>query len=148
MKNVHLINFRDIKDPERAQFFGHLTPLECGKEIPFDIKRVYYISGVDPQARRGFHSHKELEQVLIALSGPVKILVKTPFEEETVLLDKPWQGLYIGPMVWREMFDFSEHTTLLVLASRHYDENDYIRQYADYEKLALPYFENMKKMEL
>ena len=140
MINTKILTFRDIRDPERSDFFGHLTPIECGQEIPFDVHRIYYIYGVDQAARRGYHSHRDLEQVLICLSGSVKILVKTPEKEEIVLLDSPSKGLYIGPMIWREMFEFSEHATLLVLASRHYDESDYLRDDQQYEAEAKEYF--------
>ena len=140
MINTKILTFRDIRDPQRSDFFGHLTPIECGQEVPFDVHRIYYIYGVNQAARRGYHSHRDLEQVLICLSGSVKILVKTPEEEEVVLLDSPSKGLYIGPMIWREMFEFSEHATLLVLASRHYDESDYLRDYQQYEAEAKEYF--------
>lgn len=118
-----------------------LTPIEGSSDVPFDIKRVYYIYCVDKNVRRGFHSHKNLEQVLICVNGSVKILVKTPFEEQEILLDNPQKGLYIGSMVWREMFDFSDDAVLLVLASEHYDINDYIRNYENYEQIAKKYFE-------
>ena len=78
--------------------------------------------------------------MFICVSGQVKIQVKTPFEEEDILLDDPRKGLYIGPMVWREMYDFSPDAVLLVLASKHYDVNDYIRDYEEYEDMALTYF--------
>lgn len=147
MKNVRLIDFRDICDPVNPSILGHLTPIEAEKDIPFEVKRVYYIHGVPGNVRRGFHSHRDLEQVLIAPSGPVTILVKTPFEEETYLLDKPWQGLYIGPMIWREMYNFTPGSTLFVLASHYYDEKDYIRDYSVYEPEATEYFsaENREK---
>lgn len=141
MQNVRLIDFRFIKDPDHSEFFGGLVPIEGGGDIPFDIKRVYNISGMTSNARRGFHSHRDLHQVLIALGGSIKILVKTPFEQEIYTLNKPWQGLYIGPMIWREMFDFQdERATLLVLASEHYNEADYIRDYQTYVKEARKYF--------
>ena len=140
MKNVKMIDFRYIQDPDDAKFFGGLVPIEGTRDVPFEIKRVYTISGMEPGARRGYHSHRDLEQVLIALGGSVKILVKTPFEEEVVTLDKPWKGLYLGPMIWREMFDFDEHASLLVLASRYYDESDYLREYGPYEEEARKYF--------
>lgn len=114
--------------------YGKLIPLEGNDTIPFDIKRVYYIYEVEEDVRRGFHSHKELEQVLICVHGSVKILVKTPKEEETITLDDPKKGLYIGPDVWREMYDFKDGAVLLVLASDHYDKKDYIRKYKNYEK--------------
>ncbi len=138
--NTRMLHFRDIRDPRNAAYYGHLTPLTAGKEIPFDIKRVYYIYGVDASAKRGFHSHRELEQVLICLGGSVRVHVKTPFEEEIVTLSKGDEGLYIGAYVWREMFDFSEHATLLVLASQDYDEQDYYRSYEAYLPDAIAYF--------
>lgn len=114
--------------------WGKLVALEGNDLIPFHIRRVYYIYGVQKGVRRGFHSHKKLEQVLICVHGSVKILVKTPDEEEIVTLNKPNEGLYIGPNIWREMYDFSEDAVLLVLASAHYKESDYIRKYDDYLK--------------
>lgn len=114
--------------------YGKLIPLEENADIPFDIKRVYYIYEVEEKVRRGFHSHKDLHQVLICVHGNVKILLKTPEEEEIVVLDDPKKGLYIGPNVWREMYDFEDEAVLLVLASEHYDEKDYIRDYNKYEE--------------
>ena len=120
---------------------GSLVVAEgSGKDIPFEIKRIYTISGMQPGARRGYHSHRDLEQVLIALGGSIKILVKTPFEEEVITLDSPAKGLYIGPMIWREMFDFSPNSTLMVLASKYYNEGDYLREYEPYEREAREYF--------
>ena len=129
MENTKLQLFNIYNDK-----YGKLIPLESNKNIPFDIKRVYYIYEVEKNVRRGFHSHKNLHQVLICVHGTVKILVKTPKEEETIVLNDPKQGLYIGPNVWREMYDFEDETVLLVLASEHYDEGDYIRNYEDYSE--------------
>jgi len=112
-------------------------------DVPFTIKRIYYIYDVEERVRRGFHSHNELEQALVCVHGSVKILVRTPYEEEDILLDDPEKALYIGPMVWREMYDFSPDAVLLVLASEHYDIQDYIRNYSEYEKLAVDYFKGM-----
>jgi len=123
-----------------ADGYGKLIALEQHDEIPFSIKRVYYIFDVDGEIRRGFHSHIDLQQMLICVHGSVKILTKTPYEEETVELNDPSQGLYIGPMVWREMYDFTPGAVLLVLASMHYDESDYIRDYQNYVLLAKDYF--------
>lgn len=129
MENTKLKLFNTYNDK-----YGKLIPLESNKNIPFDIKRVYYIYEVEENVRRGFHSHKNLHQVLICVHGTVKILVKTPKEEETIVLDNPKKGLYIGPNVWREMYDFEDEAVLLVLASEHYDEDDYIRNYDDYSE--------------
>ena len=128
MKNVKMIPL-DV----HSDSYGKLTPIEGRESIPFDIQRVYYIHEVDQDVRRGFHSHKNLEQVLICVHGSVKILLKTPDEEKTVVLDNPSQGLYIGPDIWREMYDFSCGAVLLVLASEHYDVSDYIRDYQQYD---------------
>lgn len=127
MYNCSLIKFKDIIDK-----YGHLTPIESKLDIPFEIKRIYYITNVEQGVIRGFHSHRKLHQVLICLNGSVKIKTKNPNEEEINELNDPSIGLYIGPYVWREMFDFSEGSVLLVLASEYYDEDDYIRNYDFY----------------
>lgn len=119
---------------------GNLCAIEAGLDIPFDIKRVYYITSVPKSVTRGFHSHRRLEQVLLCLNGEVKIKIKTPFLQEVIILDKPHEGLYIGHMVWREMFDFSPGAVLMVLASEHYSEEDYLRDYKTYEMEAKDYF--------
>ena len=121
--------------------WGKLVALEGNGEIPFNIRRVYYIYEVEQGVRRGYHSHKNLQQVLICVHGSVKILLKTPIKEETVTLNKANEGLYIGPNVWREMYDFSSDAVLLVLASNHYKESDYIRDYDEYVK----YFEKQER---
>lgn len=127
MYNCSLIKFKDITDK-----YGHLTPIEGKIDIPFEIKRVYYITQVEKNVRRGFHSHNKLHQILICLNGSVKIKTKNPNEEEITELNDPSVGLYIGPYVWREMFDFTEGSVLLVLASEYYNEDDYIRNYDFY----------------
>jgi dTDP-4-dehydrorhamnose 3,5-epimerase-like enzyme len=116
------------------------VPVEAFGEIPFGIERIYYIFGVKNGVRRGFHSHNQLQQALICVKGSVKVLVKTPQQEEVITLNDPSEALYIGPMIWREMYDFSEDAVLLVLASEHYDENDYIRNYDKYVEEAEEYF--------
>lgn len=139
MKNVKIVNFHVIEDIR-----GKMIPIEYPKQLEFPLKRIYYIYDVGENERRGFHSHNDLEQVLIAVSGSVKVLVKTPYEEENFELNDPSKGLYIGPMIWREMYDFSEDAVLLVLASHEYDEKDYIRNYDEYEKIAQKYFKEMR----
>ena len=121
---------------------GSLVPLEFLRQIPFVAKRIYYIYGVPGNVIRGFHSHRLLKQVLICIHGRVKIKVKTPYSEDVVELNKPNIGLYIGHMVWREMYDFSEDAVLIVLASEYYSEDDYIRDYGSYTKEAIEYFKN------
>lgn len=121
--------------------WGNLNAIESDGNLPFEIRRVYYITKVPEGVTRGFHSHRKLEQVLLCVNGSVSIRVKTPFEEDIVPLDDPAKGLYIGHMVWREMFDFTPGSVLLVLASEHYTEDDYIRDFGKYMKEAVPYFE-------
>ena len=127
MYNSGILRFKKISDE-----YGGLTPIEGGADIPFEIKRVYYIYDVKPDATRGLHSHRKLHQVLIALGGTVKVRLKTPSGEQIVELNDPGEGLYIGPHVWREMFGFTPGSTLLVLASDVYDESDYIRDFDEY----------------
>lgn len=113
---------------------GSLIALEQEKNIPFDIKRVYYLFGTKSNVRRGFHAHKALKQVAIALRGSCRFLLDNGKEKTDVSLDNPAQGLLIESLIWREMYDFSEDCVLMVLANEHYDENDYIRNYDDFIK--------------
>lgn len=127
----NIITFKTFSDE-----LGSLTPIEYPKHIPFPIKRIYYIYNVESDIIRGHHSHKRLHQILIAVNGSIKIKVKRGDEEEEIIqLNDPAQGLYVGPMIWREMYDFSDKAVLLVLASQIYDEKDYIRDYNEYIKL-------------
>lgn len=111
---------------------GQLIAIEEMKEIPFPIRRVYYMYKTVPDAVRGKHAHRTLQQVLICTSGSCKVLLDDGTEKQTVLLDKPWEGLYISNVLWREMYDFSPDAVLMVLASDWYDEKDYIRNYDDF----------------
>ena len=113
---------------------GQLVALEEMKDIPFEIKRVYYMYDTGEGVRRGFHAHKKLEQILICIHGSCKILLDNGVEKEEVLLDKPFEWLYIANDTWREMFDFSPDAVLMVLASEYYDEADYIRDYDEFLK--------------
>lgn len=108
---------------------GSLSFVEADRDVPFPIKRVYYLYEVPGNERRGFHAHKALEQCLICVHGSCTILLDDGREKETVVLDDPSEGLYVGPSTWREMYDFSPGAVLLVLASEYYDESDYIRDY-------------------
>jgi len=108
---------------------GQLISLEGNRNIPFNIKRVYYIYETLTDVRRGFHAHKSLEQILICIYGSCSILLDDGDKKETIRLNTPNVGLYIGAMLWREMFDFSKECVLMVLASEHYKEEDYIRNY-------------------
>lgn len=111
---------------------GFLVPIEEMLDIPFFIKRIYYIGGVSASARRGYHAHRNLEQVLICVIGSVKILLDDGNEKKVIELCDPFHALYIKPGLWREMYDFTSESVLLVLASEHYNEEDYIRNYSDF----------------
>ena len=118
--------------PTHTNDTGSLSFLEAERHIPFEIRRVYYIFDVQGDSRRGFHAHRDLQQVLICIHGSCKILMDNGTEKQIVQLDKPNEGLLIENNIWREMYDFSEGAVLLVLASRYYDEADYIRNYDDF----------------
>lgn len=111
---------------------GSLVALECTKEIPFTVRRVYYIFGTKADVSRGFHAHRKLKQLLIAVSGSVTILCEHGTEKKKFQLDSPDKGLLIEGLVWREMHDFSSDAVLLVLASEYYSEGDYIRDYGEF----------------
>lgn len=108
---------------------GMLVALEEFKDIPFEIKRVYYLYDTKKEVRRGFHAHRSLEQILICIHGSCRVLLDNGTEKKTVSLEKPYEGLYIANDIWREMYDFSSDAVLLVLASDFYREEDYIRDY-------------------
>lgn len=114
---------------------GQLVALEEYRDIPFQIRRVYYMYGTKEEVRRGFHAHRSLEQILICIHGTCKILLDSGIEKKIVSLEKPYEGLYIASDMWREMFDFSKDAVLLVLASDYYKEEDYIRDYEAFLKL-------------
>jgi dTDP-4-dehydrorhamnose 3,5-epimerase-like enzyme len=114
---------------------GQLVVLEGNQIVPFDIKRVYYIYDVDPKIPRGFHAHKVTQQVAICIKGSCKMVMDDGNAKTTVLMDSPMKGLLIDVMQWHEMRDFSEDCILMVLASEHYDESDYIRNYGEFQKL-------------
>lgn len=111
---------------------GQLVALESTHEIPFEIKRVYYIYDTLAGVHRGFHAHKKLKQLLICVSGSCKILLDDGKNKEIVVLDKPYEGIFVQSNIWREMYDFSPDAVLLVLASELYDESDYIRDYKEF----------------
>lgn len=114
---------------------GQLVALEELKDIPFEIKRVYYMYDTGEGIHRGFHAHKSLKQILICIHGSCKILLDNGTEKKIVPLEKPYEGLYIANNMWREMYDFSPDAVLMVLASEYYDESDYIRDYDQFLKL-------------
>jgi dTDP-4-dehydrorhamnose 3,5-epimerase-like enzyme len=128
MENVNLINFGKIGEDD----IGFITPIESNKNIPFNIKRIYYIYDIKTDVTRGKHAHKDLQQVLICVSGNCKISCDDGKKKKIFELNKKNQGLYIKDLIWREMFDFSKDCVLLVLASDFYKERDYIKDYKEF----------------
>ena len=113
---------------------GQLVALEEFKDIPFQIKRVYYMYDTIKEMHRGCHAHKNLEQILFCVCGTCKVLLDDGTDKKVVILDKPYEGLYISSDTWREMYDFSDNSVLMVLASDYYHESDYIRDYEEFKK--------------
>lgn len=122
-----ILQFADLGD-ER----GKLVVIEGGQAIPFEIKRVFYIYESDSTVVRGQHANKESEFVLINVAGQSKVRITDGFEEMVVELNKPMMGVYIPRMLWKNMYDFSKDSVLLVLASTHYNGNEYIRDFDEY----------------
>lgn len=113
---------------------GLLISLEAFKDIPFEIRRVYYMFDTVEGVRRGYHSHRTLEQILICINGSCKVLLDNGCEKKIVSLEKKYEGLYVPQNMWREMYDFSPDAILMVLASDYYNEEDYIRNYDEFLK--------------
>lgn len=113
---------------------GHLISLEQFNDIPFAIKRVYYMYDTKDNIRRGYHAHKSLEQILVCVHGSCKVLLDNGKEKKVIYLEKPYEGLYVPNNVWREMYDFEDDAVLMVFASEIYEEADYIRNYDEFLK--------------
>ena len=124
-----ILEFGDLGDAR-----GKLVVVEGSKDIPFDIQRVFYIYGSDNQVVRGQHANRKSEFVLINVSVTSKVRVDKGFEEEIIELNRPRMGLYLPTMLWKDMYEFSEDSVLLVLANTHYDGTEYIRDYEEYLK--------------
>ncbi|MDR0276674.1 MAG: FdtA/QdtA family cupin domain-containing protein [Paucimonas sp.] len=124
MSLIKWIDFQILGD-ER----GSLVSIEQGRLIPFEIKRIYYLYHTGKDVSRGYHAHRQLQQVAICVSGKCRMILDNGTVREEVWLDCPTKGLLIESMMWREMHDFSPDCVLLVIASQPYDENDYIRNY-------------------
>jgi len=128
MNRVQMLEF-----PQRGDARGHLVIVEGNRDIPFEIKRVFYIYGSDNDVVRGQHANRETEFVLINVAGTSKVKVKDGEGNEAIFcLNRPHTGVYLPNMVWKDMYDFSEDSVLLVLASEHYDPAEYIRNYDDF----------------
>lgn len=117
---------------ERTDPRGSLTVVQPGNEIDFDIKRAYYIHHVPDGAERGAHGHRRLRQLIVAVHGSFEVVVTDGFAQETFVLDHPSRGLYVGPMVWRDMVNFAPGTVGLWLVSEPYDESEYYRDYDEF----------------
>lgn len=128
--NWRLLDLPIIKEPR-----GNLSFVEgCGRHLPFEIKRIYYLYDIPADAQRGAHGHKNLQQLILAISGSFEILLDDGSLKETFQLRKPWQGLYIQGGTWREIRSFSAGAVCVVLASDYYDEDDYLRDYNNFLK--------------
>ena len=125
MNKVQMLEF-----PQRGDDRGHLVIVEGGIDVPFEIKRAFYIYGSDAEVVRGCHANRKSEFVLINVAGSSKVKVKDGEGNEAIFcLNRPHTGIYLPTMVWKEMYDFSDDSVLLVLASEHYDPEEYIRDY-------------------
>ena len=127
IESCNLIDLPKIADPR-----GNLTFIEGQRHIPFDIKRVYYLYDVPGGSERGGHAHKALHQFLIAMSGSFDIILDDGYERKRIHLNRSYIGLYIPPMIWRELDNFSSGSVCMVLASEYYAESDYYRDHVDY----------------
>lgn len=126
---------RLLEFPQNGDERGHLVVVEGNQDIPFDIKRVFYIYGSDQDVVRGRHANYNTEFVLINVSGTSKVRVDDGVSQKIFHLDRPHIGIYLPKLVWKDMYDFSEDSVLLCLASEHYDANEYIRDYEEYLKI-------------
>lgn len=119
-----IMDFKELGD-ER----GNLIVIEGGRDIPFEIKRAFYMYGAQGETIRGQHANRNSSFVLINVGGTSKVRIDNGTEERIIELDRPKMGLYIRPMIWKDMYDFSKDSVLLVLSDKHYDEEEYIREY-------------------
>ena len=125
--NIDLCKIIDL--PKITDARGNLTFVEGGNQIPFDIQRVYYLYDVPGGAQRGGHAHKGLHQLIIAMSGSFDVLLDDGTHKKRIHMNRSYNGLYVCPMIWRELDNFSSGSVLMVLASNKYDEEDYYRDY-------------------
>lgn len=127
IENCHIMDLPRINDPR-----GNLTFVESDRHIPFDIRRVYYLYDVPGGAERGGHAHKGLRQLIVAMSGSFDIHLDDGESKKTIHLNRSYQGLFVCPMIWREIDNFSSGAVCMVLASDFYDEEDYYRDYSSF----------------
>jgi hypothetical protein len=129
LNDCKIINLPKLTDPR-----GNLTFIEGNRHIPFDIRRIYYLYDVPGGGERGGHAHKDLCQLIIAISGTFDVILSDGRDKKRFHLNRSFQGLYVCPMLWRELDNFSSGSVCLVLASNVYDESDYYRNYEEYLK--------------
>lgn len=127
MSLIQTINFKELGDRR-----GSLLALEGNKNVPFEIKRVYYIYNTENGVSRGFHAHKELLQLAICISGSCRFIMDNGINKEEIILNSPSTGLLIPNMIWHEMHNFSDDCIIIVLANEVYQESDYIRDYTEF----------------
>ena len=139
LDNDKFFNLKTIVEPD-----GNLVPVESNIDIPFSIKRVFYVYGVRDQNNRGEHSHHKTEQIIICINGKLEVLCDDGVYKKKYLLESPQQALYIPPMIWDEQSYLSDNTVMLVLCNTNYDINDYIENYDEFKKLRKEYNENYK----
>ena len=129
IKDCRIIELPKISDPR-----GNLTFIEGSQQVPFDIQRVYYLYDVPGGSERGGHAHRDLHQLIIAMSGSFDVVLDDGIEKKTFHLNRSYYGLYVSSMVWRELDNFSSGSVSMVLASNKYTEDDYIRDYQEFLK--------------
>ena len=127
VEKCRLVDLPKITDPR-----GNLTFVESNSHVPFNIQRVYYLYDVPGGAERGGHAHKQLQQLIIAMSGSFDVVLDDGCEKKRIHLNRSYFGLYVCPMMWREIDNFSSGAVCLVLASNRYDEDDYYRDYGEF----------------
>lgn len=134
MKSYSIFDCSIIHLPRIFNRSGNITPVENDVNIPFKVKRIYYLYDIPGGESRGGHGHKELESLLVAVSGSFDVTVDDGLNKKTIQLNRPYLGLNIKPGMWRDISNFSSGAVLLVLASHEYDANDYIRDYNTYKQ--------------
>ena len=127
LSDCRMIELPRITDPR-----GNLTFVEGNEHVPFEIQRVYYLYDVPGGAKRGGHAHKELQQFIIAMSGSFDVVLDDGDSKKRIHLNRSYNGLYLCPMIWRELDNFSSGSVCMVLASIRYDEDDYFRVYQEF----------------
>ena len=130
LEQCSIIELPKVTDPR-----GNLTFIESDRHIPFDIRRVYYLYDVPGGAERGGHAHKGLHQLIIAMSGSFDVLLDDGCRKKRFHLNRSYYGLYVCPMIWRELDNFSSGSVCMVLASNYYDEEDYFRDYREFSEI-------------